>query len=244
MTADVRNFYVHKITAMSVRRTMYHLYPRLLALHDLNDTIALPRALGRVDLPSLMRDSHLFMESHGVYLIGERETRQDGVSVLSFARRQRGSYDPVDWCERLATIAERPPGRRRCYPSRPATGTFSILRTSHSDVLDKVSQLYLPHLPTRLSTQVRNILAHRFAQRGYTPKLYIARQNMDGIEIEFSDMLVEDQNNAAMSYLDCTSPRCVLCGFVLIVYWIDLCLVHKQIHSAVSVALSSHDHLL
>ena len=25
---------------------------------------------GRIDLPSLMRDSHLFMESHGVYLIG------------------------------------------------------------------------------------------------------------------------------------------------------------------------------
>ena len=71
VTADVRNYASRKLSAMSVRSTMHHLYPRLLALHDLNDEIALPDANGRVDLPSLMRDSHLFMESHGVYLIGE-----------------------------------------------------------------------------------------------------------------------------------------------------------------------------
>lgn len=59
-------------------------------------------------------------------------------------------------------------------------------------------------LPSRLSGQAHNIIASRFAQRGREPSFDIARQNMDGVKIEFSDMLVEDENNAAVSYLDFT----------------------------------------
>jgi protein transport protein SEC24 len=33
----------------------------------------------------------------------------------------------------------------------------------------------------------------------------IARQNMDGTEVEFANMLMEDSNNDALSYTDCES---------------------------------------
>jgi protein transport protein SEC24 len=39
-------------------------------------------------------------------------------------------------------------------------------------------------------------------RQGRRLPVYIARQNIDGIEIEFSNMLIEDANNDNLSYVD------------------------------------------
>jgi protein transport protein SEC24 len=66
---------------------MYHLYPRLLAVHDLDATIALPHSeTGVVEMPSLMRGSHVFMQENGIYLIG-----------LCSAGEDAGQYRTEKW---------------------------------------------------------------------------------------------------------------------------------------------------
>ena len=55
---------------MSIRALIHHLYPQLLALHDLEDETGLPNELGQISAPSSMRNSHHFMEANGIYLIG------------------------------------------------------------------------------------------------------------------------------------------------------------------------------
>lgn len=64
----------------------------------------------------------------------------------------------------------------------------------------------LPNLPTLLSTQIRNILTHLSSPHLIDQELpvVIVRQNMDGAEVEFANQLVEDSNNDALSYTDCT----------------------------------------
>ena len=71
VVTDVRIYHAHKIMAMSARSTMQHLHPRLMALHDLTMRAAMPDPkTGLIRMPGLMRDSYIFMDSYGIYLIG------------------------------------------------------------------------------------------------------------------------------------------------------------------------------
>jgi protein transport protein SEC24 len=64
-------------------------------------------------------------------------------------------------------------------------------------------QSSLPKLPTLLSTQIRNLLSHFERVFGNALSVSIARQNVDGLEIEFANLLVEDSNNGALAYPEC-----------------------------------------
>jgi protein transport protein SEC24 len=73
VASDVRNYHRHRLLGMSCQNVMNYLYPRVLALHDLDDRIALPDPEhgGRIWFPTHMRASYTWMEGHGIYLLGE-----------------------------------------------------------------------------------------------------------------------------------------------------------------------------
>ena len=91
----------------------------------------------------------------------------------------------------------------------------------------------LPKLPSYLSTQLRNLLAHHERILGHQLPVIIARQNLDGTEIEFANMLLEDANNDAYSYIDCESSLSLPRGSRL-TYSADLMSVHKSVTEEIS----------
>ncbi|KAF9280905.1 COPII coat Sec23p-Sfb3p heterodimer component [Linnemannia elongata] len=70
--------------------------------------------------------------------------------------------------------------------------------------LDEVdsSLRFLPELDTQTSSQLRMIRTYMQAQRPKYLDLTIVRQGKDQAELDFSNLLVEDKNNEAMSYVD------------------------------------------
>lgn len=73
----------------------------------------------------------------------------------------------------------------------------------------------MPRLPTPISKQLRALLEHFATQAGHELPLTIARQNLDGSELEFANLLVEDKNNGEMAYGDCAYIELLLYTFLL-----------------------------
>lgn len=188
---------------------MYSVYPRVVALHDLDDNIALSNESrgGRVDEPAGMRPTYLGAEGHGVYLAGALAVFSCSSAGRLDSKMADNEEMAVFWLGSGASPALIRDlfGAEDIANLRPNLVHPILSSRSHPEFTGS-AQIQLPHLPTRLSAQVQNILASRRAQRGgREPKLLLARQQMDGSEIEFGDMLVEDANNANLSYVDCKS---------------------------------------
>ncbi|KAK0192430.1 Sec23/Sec24 trunk domain-containing protein [Armillaria mellea] len=167
VSSDVRNYYAHRLMSASVRHLIQHVYPSLLALHDLDNEVALPDPVtGEITIPSITRDTHMCMEPNGLYLI-------DNMEVIIF------------WIG--ASVSP-----------QILLDLFAV-----DDIMNlDIQMVRCPSYRHDCHRKVRNIITHNRLKRGYTPKMLVARQNMDAAEIEFSDMLIEDQNNGTMSYVD------------------------------------------
>lgn len=198
VASDVRTWAMRQLKSAGVPATVRMLYPRMLAVHQFADEVGFPDERGQLILPPLMRTSYSRMEPHGAYLVenGEKAFLWLGASVSPQVLQDLYGVENLD---ELDT-------RMVSFPFYPRTHTLS-LATRDADLARAPAptprQSVLPNLPTRLSAQLRNIITY-FESRygiGCLPVL-IARQNIDGTEFEFSNMLVEDSNNEQLSYID------------------------------------------
>lgn len=155
-----------------------------------------------------MASSYTHMEPHGVYLIGETSPFRPLILQLTLRSLENGEdmylwigdgvspqilidlFQVENWDEiGPKTVSKLQPINLWQYSLCPPG-----------------SQHALPELSTHLSVQVRNIILQGDLLRGRSLPIHVVRQNMDGAELEFSNLLVEDTNNDAMSYIDCKFP--------------------------------------
>ncbi|WVW80627.1 hypothetical protein I302_102613 [Kwoniella bestiolae CBS 10118] len=73
VTSDVRVHYMRQFKSLSATRTINLLYPKLLAVHDLNENVGFPDSRGKLVLPTFMRASYGWMVAEGAYLLTNGE---------------------------------------------------------------------------------------------------------------------------------------------------------------------------
>ncbi|KAF8328183.1 uncharacterized protein EI90DRAFT_3281390 [Cantharellus anzutake] len=185
VSPELRNYFRIKANSMTTPRSIWSLYPKMFALHDLDSFVGMPDPnTGWIPIPRYIPASHKFMESHGIYLIDNGELTVLWVGANTSPMHLRALFNA-------------------------------------DDVYDMPGTHNTPSSSSHLAQQLRNIVSVLERHRGgIVQPFLVARQNMDGSELQMGDMLVEDENNAAMSYID------------------YICHLHKIIYSAVSASNS------
>lgn len=189
VSSDVRSHYMRYLKSLGVPQTILMLYPRMVPIHRLIESplaCQFQPETQKFIPPPYMRASYLRMEPEGIYLI----ENGDVMIMWIGAGVSRMNLESLFGVERFEDLID---------PT-----------TKQHRVIDR-----LPKLENDLSIRVRRLIKYfDLNQRHFRSlPLLIARQSIDSTELEFGNLLVEDQNNDAMSYVD------------------YLCFVHKQIQN-------------
>lgn len=193
--SDRRTHDMRMIRSMGAPELSIYLYPRIFALHSLNEQVRLlrpagqrlrgesssltehdcasqdcfPNSEGHLVVPPTIRASFLRIEEGGAYLLDNGQT-----PLLWFHARTSPNLVSDLFGERFTSLASLDP-----------------LISS------------LPILETHLNAQVRNLLQYLKTVRGSKAiTIQLARQGIDGAEYEFARGLVEDRNGECQSYVD------------------------------------------
>ncbi|POW13736.1 hypothetical protein PSHT_07627 [Puccinia striiformis] len=192
VSSDVRTHYMRYLKSLGVPQTILMLYPRMIPIHKLDE---IP------DACQFNPDNQKFILPplmRASYLRMEA----DGIYLI-----ENGDM-MIMWIGSGVS-------------PEVLTGLFGVSTLESLD--PKLYASRLPKLNTLLSTKVRRLLKFFDRRRGdRSLPLLVSRQSLDSTEFEFANLLVEDQNNDAMSYVD------------------YLCFVHKQIQNDLSGTTGSN----
>ncbi|CAO1628429.1 unnamed protein product [Sympodiomycopsis kandeliae] len=177
VTSDVRAYYMRLFRSIGVGATMGMLYPRMVALHNMSPQDGSPIKIAQGD----------GTEIEGMRIQCPRLMRP------SFQRMEgHGAYLIENGDNVLLWIGAN-------VNPRLLDDLYGV--NSLEELDPRMTKL--PSLPTKLSKQARALVTS-FATQHQKPSLpvLIARQNRDASEVEAANMLVEDENNGAMSFVD------------------------------------------
>ncbi|KAG0291342.1 COPII coat Sec23p-Sfb3p heterodimer component [Linnemannia gamsii] len=166
INSDMRVYQMRMLKSMGVSESIVFFYPRMIAVHTMDERVGVMNLNGRVFLPQLVRVSYARLNPIGAYML------ENGQRLFLWLGREIHEQFLQD--------------------------VFGV------QTLDEVdsSLRFLPELDTQTSSQLRMIRTYMQAQRPRYLDLTIVRQGKDQAELDFSNLLTEDKNNEAMSYVD------------------------------------------